>query len=55
MAKITGRAQYMTVIRAFCDAKMNQAKTPEGLLFIQNMGSLRYAANIAYICLQVGY
>ena len=55
MAKLTGRSQYMTVVRSFCDAKMTQVKTPKGLLFQNNVGSLRYAANIAFLCLQVGY
>ena len=45
----------MTVVRSFCDAKMTQVKTPKGLLFQNNVGSLRYAANIAFLCLQVGY
>jgi hypothetical protein len=55
MAKLTGRSQYITVARAFCDAKLNQVKTPKGLLFQSNAGSLRHAANIAFLCLQVAF
>jgi hypothetical protein len=55
MAKLTGRSQYITVVKAFCDAKLTQVKTPKGLLFQNNAGSLRYAANIAFLCLQVAY
>ena len=53
MAKLTNDTLYKTAVKAFCDSKVNQPKTPKGLLFINTWGSLRHASNIAYICLQV--
>nr|CAH0109264.1 unnamed protein product [Daphnia galeata] len=52
MAKLTNDTLYKTAVKAFCDSKVNQPKTPKGLLFINTWGSLRHASNIAYICLQ---
>ena len=53
MAKMTGGQQYLSAAQSFCDARVSQSKSPKGLLFISPWGSLRYSANIAYICLQV--
>jgi hypothetical protein len=53
LAKLTNDPTYISAIKTFCDSKVNQPKTPKGLLFISQWGSLRHASNIAYICLQV--
>lgn len=55
LAKMTGSQQYRSATQAFCDARVSQSKSPKGLIFISPWGSLRYAANIAYICLQVRF
>ncbi|XP_046461930.1 endoglucanase 12-like isoform X2 [Daphnia pulex] len=52
MAKLTNDPLYKTATKTFCDSKVNQPKTPKGLLFISTWGSLRHAANIAFVCLQ---
>lgn len=54
LAKLTNETTYNNAIKSFCDSKVNQPKTPKGLLFISQWGSLRSAANDAFICLQVG-
>lgn len=53
LARLTGETQYKTAVKAFCDSKVNQPKTPKGLLFVNKWGSLRHASNVAFICLQV--
>ena len=53
LAKVTNDPTYINAIKTYCDAKVAQPKTPKGLLFISQWGSLRYASNAAYICLQV--
>lgn len=53
LAKMTNDPTYINAIKTFCDSKVNQPKTPKGLLFISQWGSLRHASNVAYICLQV--
>jgi hypothetical protein len=55
LAKITNDPIYISAIKTFCDSKVNQPKTPKGLLFIIQWGSLRFASNAAYICLQVKF
>lgn len=52
LARLTGETQYKTAVKAFCDSKVNQPKTPKGLLFVNKWGSLRHASNVAFICLQ---
>ncbi|KAK4020891.1 endoglucanase E-4-like [Daphnia magna] len=52
LAKLTGEEKYKNDVKGYCDAKVNQPKTPKGLVFINAWGSLRYAANSAFICLQ---
>lgn len=34
LAKQTGETQYKNAVKVFCDSKVNQPKTPKGLLFI---------------------
>lgn len=53
MAKLTGKTKYLDAVRLFCDSKVAQQKTPKGLLFLGKWGPSRYAANVAFICLEV--
>ncbi|XP_069681406.1 uncharacterized protein [Periplaneta americana] len=54
LAQVTGKQSYKDVVRGFCNWMVNsQTKTPKGLLFLSEWGSLRSAANVVYICLQV--
>lgn len=53
LAKLDPTFTGASDLRVFCDAKVNQPKTPKGLLFLTQWGSLRHAANVAFICLQV--
>ncbi|XP_037040724.1 endoglucanase E-4-like [Bradysia coprophila] len=53
LAKIDGSAQYVNAARSFCDWAVHTVpRTPKGLAFISEWGSLRHASNVAYICLQ---
>nr|AXQ39851.1 beta-1,4-endoglucanase [Mastotermes darwiniensis] len=53
LAKLTGKQVYKEKVQSFCDYMVNsQQKTPQGLVFIYDWGSLRAAANVVYICLQ---
>ncbi len=56
LAKMTGNSlPYITDAQTFCNNRIStsQSKTSKGLIFVSPWGSLRYAANIAFICLQV--
>ncbi|ODM95900.1 Endoglucanase 1 [Orchesella cincta] len=53
LAKVDRSAKYVDAARTFCDWVVDQApKTPKGLVFISQWGSLRHASNVAFICLQ---
>ena len=54
MAEFTGDKKYTDSLKKFCDHAINgQTKSPGGMLHYMQWGSLRYAANAAFICLQV--
>jgi hypothetical protein len=54
LAKLTNKQQYKDSIKGFVDYLINdQQKTPKGLLFLGEWGSLRSAAYAALIMLQV--
>jgi len=54
LAKFTNKQQYKDSIKAYVDYLINdQQKTPKGLLFLGEWGSLRSAAYAALIMLQV--
>jgi hypothetical protein len=54
MAKMTGEAVYKSTLQSYCHyVSVDVKKTPKGLSFLSNWGSLRDAANAAFICLQV--
>lgn len=53
LAKVDGSQKYVDAARSFCDWVVDQApKTPKGLVFISEWGSLRHASNVAFVCLQ---
>jgi len=54
LAKLTNKQEYKDSIKEYMDYLINdQKKTPMGLLFLDEWGSLRLAANAALIMLQV--
>ena len=54
MAELTGEATYKNPLKSFCDnAVSGQTRSPQGMLFYYQWGSLRYASNAAFICLKV--
>ena len=54
MAEMTGDNVYKDSLEKFCDQAANgQEKSPGGMLYYAEWGSLRYASNAAFICLQV--
>lgn len=53
LAKIDGSSQYVNAAQAFCDWAADEApKTPLGLAFLGEWGSLRSVANVAFACSQ---
>ena len=57
MAELTGDTVYKDSIAAYCDKAINDEwspeKSPGGMLWYSEWGSLRYASNTAFLCLQV--
>ena len=54
MAELTGETVYKNPLKQFCDhAVSGQERSPEGMLFYNQWGALRYASNAAFICLKV--
>ncbi|KAK7083492.1 hypothetical protein SK128_017351 [Halocaridina rubra] len=52
-ADMVDRGTYSNDLKAFCDEIIDKTPTtPKGLVFIMPWGSLRYAANAAFICLR---
>lgn len=53
LARVTGDQLYKDAAEEFCDYIINEVRrTPKGLVFISEWGSLRHASNAAFICLQ---
>nr|AMH40364.1 glycoside hydrolase family 9 [Extatosoma tiaratum] len=53
LAKLTGEAKYKTAITNYCNYVFEKGtRTSKGLIFIYDWGPLRYAINIAYVCLR---
>lgn len=51
--KLTGKSEYRNLVEQFCDwLETSAPRTPQGLVFLQQWGSLRHAANVAFLCLQ---
>jgi endoglucanase len=54
LAKATGNQKYLTHLESTCDKMVYQlARTPKGLVFVQQWGSLRHSSNLAFLCLAV--
>lgn len=54
MAKITNEESFRQLLQNYCNYVVQYGpRTPKGLYFIDARGSLRYASNTAFICLQV--
>ena len=54
MAEFTGDKTYVNAIKAHCDDATSRHKSPGGEVWWNyKWGSLRYAANSAFICLAV--
>ena len=44
---------YLQDLEGFCDKIINdKIRTPKGLVYLSQWGSLRYAANVAFVCLR---
>ncbi|CAG2163280.1 unnamed protein product [Oppiella nova] len=53
LAQIVGDKKYKDYVQGYCDWAVNQApKTPKGLAFMGEWGSLRSISNVVFICLQ---
>ncbi|KAK7868028.1 hypothetical protein R5R35_010199 [Gryllus longicercus] len=53
LAKLTGGDQYKSAVQSFCDGfYYNQQKTPKGLIWYSDWGSLRQSLNAVWVCLQ---
>ena len=54
LAKLTNQQGYKDALTGYVNYLINtQQKTPKGLLYIDQWGTLRHAANAAFIMLQV--
>ncbi|KAK4290658.1 hypothetical protein Pmani_036457 [Petrolisthes manimaculis] len=52
-ADAADKPTYKGHLEAFCEKMTkNTKRTPKGLLYIRKWGSLRYAANVAFVCLR---
>jgi endoglucanase len=52
MAKLSDDPKYMNQTKNFCDWVVNDAPmSPKGMVYLDQWGSLRHAANVALICL----
>jgi len=56
LAQITGDAGYVNDVNTLCNNFIsNVPKSPKGLIFFSEWGSLKQAAGAAYICLVVSF
>jgi hypothetical protein len=54
LAKLTNKQSYKDKVSGYCTyISTSQQKTPKGLVYIDQWGSLRMAANAAFICASV--
>lgn len=52
-ADASDKPTYAQHLESFCDRIVNEKpRTPKGLVYISQWGSLRYAANVALVCLR---
>ncbi|CAG2117030.1 unnamed protein product, partial [Medioppia subpectinata] len=53
LAQLVGDKKYKTYVQQYCDWAVHKApRTPKGLAFMGEWGSLRSVSNVAFICLQ---
>ncbi|PSN33998.1 Endoglucanase E-4 [Blattella germanica] len=53
LGQITKNSKYTNKVKGYCDWMVNnQQKTSKGLIYIDTWGTLRHAANVAFICLE---
>lgn len=56
LAQLTDASEkqtYLQDLEGFCDRIINEKpRTPKGLVYLSQWGSLRYAANVAFVCLR---
>ena len=53
LAQLTGEDRYISKAASFCDKMADShQKTPMGMVWIQQWGSLRHASNVAFACLE---
>ena len=56
LANLTGEMKYRNAVMYYCNYIVNDVpRTPKGLAFINEWGSLRNAANAAFICMKVHF
>ena len=54
LAELTAKSTYVDNAKGFCNWLITSApKTPQGMIFLQQWGSNRHAANVAFICLSL--
>ncbi|GFG41057.1 hypothetical protein Cfor_04533 [Coptotermes formosanus] len=54
LARLTGKPIYKDRVISYCGALADsQKRTPKGLVYMDDIGSLRHISNAAYICLQL--
>jgi len=54
LAQVTGDQKYIASAQAFCDFVVHDVqRTPLGLVYMSQWGSLRHASNVAFICLNL--
>ncbi|XP_060533137.1 endoglucanase E-4-like [Cylas formicarius] len=52
LAESTGNPAYSHPVRDFCEKAVgDELKTPKGLIFVNKIGTLSHATNIAFVCL----
>ena len=47
----TSNFNYKSNAKVFCDSMVSKASTSAGMVFINEWGSTRHAANVAYVCM----
>nr|AXQ39837.1 beta-1,4-endoglucanase [Loboptera decipiens] len=53
LSQITQNSKYTDKVKGWCDWMLySQERTPKGLVFVSEWGSLRSAANVVFICLE---
>lgn len=54
LANVTNSNEFKHAIENFCDYIIDeQERTPKGLIYIDKIGTLSHAANLAFVCLEV--